>query len=552
MHTVVLSRARINRSSQALVQSFLPLSLLVCILLTTASLNAQDDGQGMPDDVATAPLSSASDNSQDNERRVKRLGDDGNEEEWELELTPSDGLDAPAENLRPPDMEQEITSLLSAAQKAVKDGRIDQPEANCAWTYFRRAHDLDPDSQEAKQGLLVVQQHMVSKALEYARELDFESADRMLEDASFVREPQDLIEEARVEIASFRAQRAEKFEVAAVTAMDAGNFKRAERILIDLIALGGADNTVAQLRRRLEEARIYGGFKPGQVIRDHFQNQINWTPDTVVILAGSFIMGSSAYEKGRMDNEGPQHRVTFRRGFAIGQREVSVKEFRVFVKETGYRTDAERLRSSTVYDQHSGRLTMRDRVNWKMNFEGEKASDDDPVLHVSWNDANAYCDWLARGTGKPYRLPSEAEFEYALRGGKNTVYWWGDDSPSRVVENITGEGDISNSRRNWSTSFQGYSDKFWGPAPVGSFEPGPFGLYDIGGNVGEWVRDCWHDTYMRAPVDGSAWINPGCKLRVIRGGYWASSPEQTRSAFRLSAKPDSHGARIGFRIARNL
>ena len=196
MHTVVLSRARINRSSQALVQSFLPLSLLVCILLTTASLNAQDDGQGMPDDVATAPLSSASDNSQDNERRVKRLGDDGNEEEWELELTPSDGLDAPAENLRPPDMEQEITSLLSAAQKAVKDGRIDQPEANCAWTYFRRAHDLDPDSQEAKQGLLVVQQHMVSKALEYARELDFESADRMLEDASFVREPQDLIEEA--------------------------------------------------------------------------------------------------------------------------------------------------------------------------------------------------------------------------------------------------------------------------------------------------------------------------------------------------------------------
>ena len=552
MHTVVLSRARINRSSQALVQSFLPLSLLVCILLTTASLNAQDDGQGMPDDVATAPLSSASDNSQDNERRVKRLGDDGNEEEWELELTPSDGLDAPAENLRPPDMEQEITSLLSAAQKAVKDGRIDQPEANCAWTYFRRVHDLDPGSQEAKQGLLVVQQHMVSKALEYARELDFESADRMLEDASYVREPQDLIEEARVEIASFRAQRAEKFEVAAVTAMDAGNFKRAERILIDLIALGGADNTVAQLRRRLEEARIYGGFKPGQVIRDHFQNQINWTPDTVVILAGSFIMGSSAYEKGRMDNEGPQHRVTFRRGFAIGQREVSVKEFRAFVKETGYRTDAERLRSSTVYDQHSGRLTMRDRVNWKMNFEGEKASDDDPVLHVSWNDANAYCDWLARGTGKPYRLPSEAEFEYALRGGKNTVYWWGDDSPSRVVENITGEGDISNSRRNWSTSFQGYSDKFWGPAPVGSFEPGPFGLYDIGGNVGEWVRDCWHDTYMRAPVDGSAWINPGCKLRVIRGGYWASSPEQTRSAFRLSAKPDSHGARIGFRIARNL
>lgn len=557
MHIVVLSRARMNRSSQVSVQWFLPLSLLICVLLTTASLNAQESEQGIPDDVAAsaasnAPAASASDSSQNQERRIKRLGDDGNEEEWELELTaPGDSVD-PAETPHAADLEQEMARLLSAAQKAVRDGRIDRPEANCAWTYFRRALELDPNSQEAKQGLLVVQQHMVSKAIEYARELDFESADRMLEDASYVREPQDLIEEARVKIAAFRAQRTEKFEVAAVSAMDSGNFKRAERILIDLIALGGADNTVSQLRRRLEEARIYGGFQPGQVIRDHFQNQSHWTPTSVVILAGSFIMGSSAYEKGREDNEGPQHRVTFRRGFAIGQREVSVKEFRDFVKQTGYRTDAEKARFSTIYDNHSGRLTKRDRVSWKMNFEGEKASDDDPVLHVSWNDANAYVNWLARGTGKPYRLPSEAEFEYALRGGKNTRYWWGDDSPGRMVENITGEGDISNSRRNWSTSFKGYSDQFWGPAPVGSFAAGPYGLYDIGGNVGEWVRDCWHDTYMRAPVDGSAWINPGCKLRVIRGGYWASSPEQTRSAFRLSAKPDSHGARIGFRIARNL
>jgi len=174
------------------------------------------------------------------------------------------------------------------------------------------------------------------------------------------------------------------------------------------------------------------------------------------------------------------------------------------------------------------------------------------VVHVSWRDAQAYVNWLAQGTGKPYRLPSEAEFEYALRGGKSTRYWWGGGAPRRIVENITGEGDISRNHRNWSTSFKGYTDHFWGPAPVGSFEPSPYGLFDIGGNVGEWVMDCWHDTYMRAPVDGSGWVNPGCKLRVIRGGYWASSPEQTRSAFRLSARPDSHDARIGFRVARDL
>jgi len=186
------------------------------------------------------------------------------------------------------------------------------------------------------------------------------------------------------------------------------------------------------------------------------------------------------------------------------------------------------------------------------NFEGREAENNDPVIHVSWNDAAAYANWLAGGTGKSYRLPSEAEFEYALRGGTSSPYWWGDASPARVVENLTGEGDSSRSRRRWSTFFEGYGDHYWGPAPVGSFEVNPYGIYDIGGNVGEWVRDCWHETYIRAPLDGSSWVNPGCKLRVIRGGYWASSPDQTRAAFRLSALPDRRDARIGFRIARDL
>ena len=227
-------------------------------------------------------------------------------------------------------------------------------------------------------------------------------------------------------------------------------------------------------------------------------------------------------------------------------------EFREFVSQTRYRTDAEREHFSFIYNHRSGRLTRHDDVSWKMDYEGREAGDADPVVHVSWNDAQAYVNWLAEGTAKPYRLPSEAEFEYALRGGKNTMYWWGRGTPRHVVENITGEMDVSRSHRNWSTSFKDYSDEFWGPAPVGSFKPSPYNLFDIGGNVGEWVKDCWHDTYMRAPVDGSAWVNPGCKLRVIRGGYWASSPVQTRSAFRLSAKPDSRDARIGFRIARDL
>lgn len=413
-----------------------------------------------------------------------------------------------------------------------------------------------PDPFEVDQQLLVVQQQMVSSALEYARELDFESAERILAEASSVRNSQELIEAAREEIAGFREVRAEELRLAATSAMDSGNFVRAELILIDLIALGGADTTVNQLRRRMEEARLYGGYSPGQVIKDRFLDQRNgqdsWAPSLVVISSGSFVMGSPASEKGRKDNEGPQHRVTFSRAFALGQYEVSVSEFRNFVDRTRYKTDAEREGFSRIYDLRSGRLLRRDDVNWKMNYEGRKAEDNDPVVHVSWRDAQAYVTWLAQGTGKPYRLPSEAEFEYAVRGGKSSRYWWGGGAPQGLVENITGEGDTSRNRRNWSTSFKGYTDHFWGPAPVGSFKPSPFGLFDIAGNVGEWVMDCWHDTYMRAPLDGSGWVNPGCKLRVIRGGYWASSPVQTRSAFRLSAQPDSHDARIGFRIARDL
>lgn len=446
----------------------------------------------------------------------------------------------------------EIEGQLQAARKAFEEGRVDEPEGNNAWHFYRQVLEQAPDNEAALLGLVAVQQDLITRAKEFAHESDFDSADRLLEDAALVREDQQAVEQAQHEIDELKRSQAESMETRAVMAMDSGDFATAERILIDLVAMGGSSQAVTQLRRRLEEARVYGGFKPGQKIRDHFLTEGIWAPESVVILAGSFMMGSSADEKGRAENEGPQHRVTFRRGFAIGQREISVEEFRIFVHKTGYKTDAERKGYSTIYDQYSGRLTRKDDVDWQMDFEGRTAKPEEPVIHVSWNDAQAYVDWLARGTGKPYRLPSEAEFEYALRGGRSTPYWWGNGTPGDKVENITGSGDSSRSRRSWTVAFEGYTDRYWGPAPVASFEANPFGLYDIGGNVGEWVRDCWHDTYVRAPVDGSAWVNPGCEQRVIRGGYWASAPDQTRSAYRLFARQNHHDARIGFRIARDL
>jgi len=446
----------------------------------------------------------------------------------------------------------EVLGMLHAAEVAMAAGRVDQPEDNCAWYFYQQVLDQDSENERAKSGLLEVQKNMIGRAIGYAEEMDFESAERLLDDASYVREDPELIEDAQTRMDEIRTRRAEQIESRSVAAMDAGEFATAERLLIDLIALGGFGDVVNQLRRRLEEARIYGGFRPGQIIRDHFLKNGRWAPETVVILAGSYLMGSLSEETGREENEAPQHRVTIRRGFALGLHEVTVGQFRAFVNNARYRSDAEKKGFSIVYDVFSGRLTEKDGVSWEMDFEGKPAKANDPVIHVSWNDAQAYVGWLARGTAKPYRLPTEAEFEYALRGGTNSKYWWGDGSPSAAVENVTGEKDISPTRRRWSVAFSGYSDRFWGPAPVGSFEPNPFGLMDMGGNVAEWVRDCWHDSYLRAPVDGAAWTNPGCTQHVIRGGYWASSPSQARSAYRLFARPNHHDARIGFRIARDL
>jgi formylglycine-generating enzyme required for sulfatase activity len=120
------------------------------------------------------------------------------------------------------------------------------------------------------------------------------------------------------------------------------------------------------------------------------------------------------------------------------------------------------------------------------------------------------------------------------------------------VENVTGDGERFAGGRSWEGGFRRYDDGYWGPAPVGSLQPNSFGLFDMGGNVMEWVEDCWHDSYVRAPTDGSAWVNPGCDRRVIRGAQWSSTPEMSRSGFRLSAGPTTADARVGFRVARDL
>jgi formylglycine-generating enzyme required for sulfatase activity len=460
-----------------------------------------------------------------------------------------DGLSAAFQKLQ--DL-RNIGSWLLAASQAMENDHILEPEGRNALHFLDQVFAIDPDNQLVKAGLLRSQRILINRALEAARELDFESAEEWLYEASLVREPQDLVEEAQEEVSSFQLRQVDNIEQQISDAIDAKDFDRAEFVMIDLIALIGNDTRVQNLRKKLSAARIYGLYSPGEVIRDGLRDVEGTGPAVVVIKAGSFLMGSPDNERDRNDNEGPQHRVTITRGFAMGVHEVTVAQFRQFVEESRYRTQAETVGNSRVYDEGSARIAERDGISWQHDYEGAQARDNDPVIHVDWYDAQAYVSWLSKQTGHNYRLPTEAEFEYAIRAGSVSPYWWGNDRPEELVENLTGGDDESSSGRRWTTGFRNYDDGYWGPAPAASFKPNSLGIYDLAGNVSEWIEDCWHQTYTLAPTDGSAWVNPGCKRRVVRGGYWASSKDQTRSAARISANVNLHGPRVGFRVARDL
>ncbi|NIM70628.1 MAG: SUMF1/EgtB/PvdO family nonheme iron enzyme [Xanthomonadales bacterium] len=444
-----------------------------------------------------------------------------------------------------------VDDWLARASRALAAGRLIEPEHDNALRYLRGVLAVDPRNEAAGRGLLGVQQGLVERALAAARELDFELAMEWLDAAAEVRGPQDLVDDAREEIEAFRTREADRIEGVVGDAILAREFARAEIMLIDLIALGGSEQRVAELRARMEDARLYGHYRPGQVFSDALAAGGSG-PELVVIPAGSFMMGSPEEERGRAVHEGPRHRVTITQGFAIGRTEVTVAQFRAFAEATRYRTGAEKEGISVVFIARSGRLAEREGVNWRHGYAGRPADEGAPVLHLDWHDAQAYLLWLSRQTGQRYRLPSEAEFEYVLRAGSITAYWWGNGSPGQRVENLTGEGDRSDDGRQWTASFSGYEDGHWGPAPVASFAPNPLGVHDLAGNVSEWVTDCWHSTYIRAPDDGSAWDNPGCQRRTVRGGYWAAGPDQARSAARLSADSHLTGPRVGFRVVREL
>ncbi|WMJ09027.1 SUMF1/EgtB/PvdO family nonheme iron enzyme [Nitrosomonas sp. sh817] len=235
--------------------------------------------------------------------------------------------------------------------------------------------------------------------------------------------------------------------------------------------------------------------------------RLPFEPEMVRIPPGKFLMGSNDGDLG----ERPVHEVNIDHAFEIGKYEVTFDEYDIFAKATGHK----------LPDDH----------DW---IRGKR-----PVINVTFLDAKAYAEWLSVETGKKYRLPSEAEWEYVARAGTQTRYWWGDDIGVSNA-NCVGCGSRWDERKT---------------APVGSFKANTFGLYDTAGNVWELVRDCWHDNYDNAPDDGSAWLekNGGdCNRCVIRGGSWSNAPQNLRSAHRFWSYLDVSNIFQGFRIARDF
>jgi formylglycine-generating enzyme required for sulfatase activity len=227
-------------------------------------------------------------------------------------------------------------------------------------------------------------------------------------------------------------------------------------------------------------------------------------PALISVPGGAFTMGSNSTDP----SEKPAHKVSIAAPFAIGKYEITIAQWNACVEAGGCPKPG----------------------------VAAKGAPNTPVRDVSWDDTQQYVKWLSKISGKPYRLPTEAEWEFAARGGTSTRFWWGEKMQ-------TGKANCKDCGQPWTQE---------GPVAVGSFAANPFGLHDVNGSVWEWVQDCWHTSYKGAPADGHAWETPSCRERVIRGGSWREGASYMPSTTRFKYAASVRDGQNGFRVARSV
>ena len=255
-------------------------------------------------------------------------------------------------------------------------------------------------------------------------------------------------------------------------------------------------------------------------------------PEMVTVPAGSFLMGSPETEEGRFEDEGPQREITVRSSFAIGVHEVTFEEWDACVDDggcDGYRPE----------DGGWGR--------------GRR-----PVTAVSWQDARGYVEWLSEETGHPYGLPSEAQWEYAARAGTRTARYWGESAAEQCRYANGFDRDLASTNDKGLAMFEEHGMTYpscsdgqgEGTAPVGSYEPNAFGLYDMIGNLTEWTDDCWNPDHSGRQENAGTRFSGDCSRRILRGGTWGYPSEFLRSAYRFQFELDHRDNGLGFRVIR--
>ena len=269
-------------------------------------------------------------------------------------------------------------------------------------------------------------------------------------------------------------------------------------------------------------------------------------PEMVVVRGGAFVMGAEGGEEGRP--EGPPREVSILLDFAIGRYEITNAQFQAFVSATGYPV------SKGCRGKFDGEWQINPESYWADLRLGQAPEPDHPVTCVSWLDARAYVDWLAGISGQPYRLPTEAEWEYAARAGAEGRFTWG-EGPHQACAYANVYDVSADPVHDFGWQAAQCDDGYPTLAPVGMFKPNAFGLYDAAGNVWEWVEDCYVEPYTpKLPTDGSAIaVPPGeCDRRSVRGGSWITRPDRQRLTFRGRDPEDIHYTFFGLRVARSL